>query len=177
MIFAELFVLTVTLFVLCFFVLSFYIEIKGAPFVPTSSKIIYQMLLEAQLKKGTIFYELGCGDGRVLFAAAKHFGQKGLGVDIHPWLIWYCLLMTKLKGLKHISFIRGDVLETDLSPANVIYVFMGSRMNKKLAPLILKQCKKGTQIISRGFIVPGFDKYLYKTIQDKYFPVYYYKLK
>jgi cyclopropane fatty-acyl-phospholipid synthase-like methyltransferase len=33
-------------------------------------------------------YDLGCGDGQILIAAAKEFGSKGLGVDLDEGAEW-----------------------------------------------------------------------------------------
>src|SRR5262245_12362259 len=54
------------------------------PYVPTKEPIVDRMLQMAAIKPGDVIYDLGCGDGRIVIAAAKRFGVRGVGVDIDP---------------------------------------------------------------------------------------------
>ena len=53
-------------------------------YVPTPQDVVDKMLDMAKVKKGDVVYDLGCGDGRIVFTAAKKYGAKGVGVDIDP---------------------------------------------------------------------------------------------
>src|ERR1044071_5706506 len=54
------------------------------PYVPTTEKAVQEMLKLAQVKKTDVVYDLGCGDGRIVIAAAKTYGAQGVGIDINP---------------------------------------------------------------------------------------------
>jgi cyclopropane fatty-acyl-phospholipid synthase-like methyltransferase len=56
-------------------------------FVPTSDQAVKAMLKLAKVKKTDIVYDLGCGDGRIVIAAAKEYGARGVGIDIDPVMI------------------------------------------------------------------------------------------
>lgn len=162
---------------ICFFAIFTIIsDIFGAPYVPTSGKIIDEILKEAKLKKGQIFIELGSGDGRVLRRAVKNFQVKGVGVDLNPLLIIYSKLITRFMNLDNIEFKVGDIYKEDLIKANVIFLFLLPRSVKKLREKILRECRKNTLIISHGFKIEGWDKCLIKTQIRKPFPTYFYRL-
>jgi len=147
----------------------------GAPYVPTKNKELLQFLKEAGLKKGQVFLELGCGDGRVVRTAVKEYGVKGIGIDVNPTLILWAKMKTKFYKVPGVIFRRENVFNTDLKDADVIYLFLMPELVKKLLPKMKKELKKNTLIISHGFKVEGWEKSLFKTIPNKPFPTYYYR--
>ena len=56
----------------------------GAPWIPTSMKMVHKMLILADVKPDDLVYDLGCGDGRIVITAAKEYGARGVGIDIDP---------------------------------------------------------------------------------------------
>src|SRR5436305_6779479 len=54
------------------------------PYVPTTDEAVTAMLKLADIKSADVVYDLGCGDGRIVIAAAQKFGARGVGVDIDP---------------------------------------------------------------------------------------------
>ena len=54
------------------------------PFDPSPRDVVEQMLKLADVRKGDVVYDLGCGDGRIVIAAARQFGARGVGIDIDP---------------------------------------------------------------------------------------------
>ncbi|KKQ67324.1 MAG: Methyltransferase type 11 [Candidatus Daviesbacteria bacterium GW2011_GWA2_38_24] len=151
-------------------------EFKGAPYVPTSGKIVKEILNKANLKKGQNFIELGSGDGRVVRAAVKNFKVKGLGVDIHVPLIWYSKIISRLQKVPNIEFRIQDFFKTDLSKVDVLFLFLLPNTLKKLREKILKECPKNTLIISHGFQIEGMEKYLESKIHRTLFPTYFYRI-
>lgn len=151
-------------------------DLFGAPFVPTSGKIVDQILAESKLKKGQTFYELGSGDGRIVRRAVLRYGVSGVGIDIHPMLILYSKAISRLQGLQNIHFITGNFYNIKLSEANVLFLFLVPKTLQKMRFKLLKECQKRTLIISHGFKIEDWEKYLIKTIDRKIFPTYYYQL-
>lgn len=150
------------------------VDFTGAPFVGTDSKIIDEILQQADIKKGQQFLELGSGDGRVVRRAVKKYGVYGTGIDLHIPLIIYSRLQAKLSGLRNIEFKVANFFKTDLSQADVIFVFLLPKTLEKLKPKLLGETKKNTLIISHGFKIAGMEKNLVKKIDRKIFPTYYY---
>lgn len=152
-----------------------YSNFKGSPYVSTKKKELLQFLKEAQLKKGQVFYELGCGDGRVVMEAVRKYEVKGYGIDVNPLLIKQAKIFAKLKNINNISFQVKNIFDTDLSQADVVYIFLMPKLIKKMIPKLEKELKKGTLVISHGFRIEDWSRKLFKTIPNRPFPTYYYK--
>lgn len=169
--------LILPLILLIYVIYSLIAEIKGSPFVPTSGKIVREILEKAKLKKGQEFIELGSGDGRVTRMAVREFGVKGLGIDLNPYLVFYSRMVSRFLKLNDIEFKTRNLFNLDLSSADIVFLFLVPRTLKKLREKLLKECKKNTLIISHGFKVEGWEKYLVGEIERKTFSTYYYKIK
>lgn len=150
-----------------------YSSIKGAPYVPTRQKKILRILENAHLKKGGLFVELGCGDGRVVRLAVKKYYVRGVGIDINPLLVIWSRILSRGRA----TFIRQNVYDTDFSKADYLYIFLMPKMVEKLLPKLKKSIRNGTLIISHGFKIDGLKKYLAKTVRDLPFSTFYYRLK
>lgn len=166
----------IVLMVATYMVSLLYSSISGAPYVPSSNKDVEETLSQANLKKGQVILELGSGDGRVISFAVQKYHVKGLGIEISPFLVFYSRLLAKFKKIRYIEFKRENIYKSDLSKADVIYMFLMPKMLEKLSTALKTQTKKGTLIISHGFKIPNFEKNLTKTISRKLFPSYLYKI-
>jgi len=151
--------------------------LRGAMFLPTKQKEIEHILKRANFKKGQIFFDLGSGDGRVLRTAVKKYKIKGMGIEINPLLLLYSKILAKIEKLNNVIFKREDLFKTDIKGANVIFTFLMPDTLKKLKQKFLTECRKNVLIISHGFIIEGWEKYLLKRIDHRPFPTYYYFLK
>ncbi|OGE30798.1 hypothetical protein A2631_03860 [Candidatus Daviesbacteria bacterium RIFCSPHIGHO2_01_FULL_44_29] len=152
------------------------VDFTGAPYVPTSQKILEEILEGAKLKKGQQWLELGSGDGRATRLAVRRYGVAGTGIDIHIPLIFYSRLLARLQNLKNIHFRIQNLFSTDLRNYDVIFMFLLPVTLKKLCAKLEKECSKGTLVISHGFRILGFEKYLVIVQKRKLFPTYFYKL-
>ena len=157
-----------------FAVYSIFVDFKGAPFVGTDKNLVLEILKGANLKKGQIFLELGSGDGRLVLSAVKNYGVNGVGVDLHLPLITFSRIKSKMLGLKNIQFRLEDFFKTDISKADVIFLFLMPKTLVSLKEKLKKESKKGVLIISHGFEIKGWERYLVKTQKRKLFPTYYY---
>ena len=164
------------LFAFIYSTLALYSSFMGSAYVPTKNKEVDAVLKEARLKKGQIFMDLGCGDGRVVRQAVKNFKVKGIGIDINPILILICRIKAHFSGLIGVKFSVENIMNADFSRADVIYIFLMPKFIEKLAPKLKSQTKKGALIISHGFKIIAFNKKLVKTIHHLPFPTYFYKL-
>jgi len=122
-----------------------------APYVPTPEDVVERMLTLADVKKGDVVYDLGCGDGRIPIAAAKR-GARGVGVDIDPVRIKESHENAKKAGVTdRVEFRLQDAMTVDVSPATVVTLYLLSSSNAKLRPLLTKQLKPGARIVSHAF--------------------------
>lgn len=175
-----LFGLLVPLFIALFGVFELISQLKGAPFVSTKKELVRAILKKAYatggLNKEKVFLELGSGDGRVVREAVKGYRVKGIGIELNPFLVIYSKIISKIQGLKNIEFKRENFFKSDLNSADIIFLFLMPETLERLKNKFLKECKKGTLIISHGFKIPGFEKYLVRKISRKIFPTHYYKI-
>ncbi len=123
--------------------------------VPTPDDIVDEMLKLGSVKKGDVVYEPGPGDGRMLIAAVKKGAVKGVGIELDPKKAEEAKENVKKAGLaKEITIHEGDALkDRDYSEATVVLLYMGNEFNLLLKPILEKQLKPGTRIISHRFII------------------------
>ena len=109
----------------------------------------------ADVRKGEVIYDLGCGDGRIPVAAAKKFGVKAFGWDISPDRVQESLENVDRANVKNLVTIQlGDIFELDLSKADVITLYLLPSLNVKLMPQ-LDKLKPGCRIVSHDFDMQG----------------------
>src|ERR1700680_661581 len=122
------------------------------PYVPTTDLAVAAMLKLADVKKGDVVYDLGCGDGRIVIAAAKQLGARGVGIDINPERIREANENAKKAGVeKLVRFEENDLFEADIRAASVVTLFLLPEINLKLRPKLLRDLKPGTRIVSNTF--------------------------
>ena len=123
--------------------------------VPTPDDIVEKMLELGDVKKGDIAYEPGPGDGRMLIAAVKKGAVKGVGIELDAKKAAEATENVKKAGLSEkIKIIEGDALkDRDYSEATVVLLYMGNEFNNLLRPILEKQLKPGSRIISHRFVL------------------------
>ena len=119
-------------------------------YVPTPPAVVARMLDLAKVGPNDIVYDLGCGDGRIVVAAAKR-GARATGVDIDPERIAEARANVKKAGVgDRARIIEGDLFEMDLKDATVVTLYLLPELNLRLRPKLL-QLKPGTRIVSHAF--------------------------
>lgn len=134
-------------------------------FVPTPHPVVKRMLELAALKKGDVLYDLGCGDGRIVIAAARDYGVRAYGFDIDPKRVAEAKQNVREAGVEHLVTIqRRDIFELDLSKADVVTLYLLPSLNVKLIPQ-LKQLKPGARIVSHDFDMKGVEPEKVETLR------------
>jgi cyclopropane fatty-acyl-phospholipid synthase-like methyltransferase len=127
------------------------------PFVPTPPDVIDRMLEVAGVKSGDVVYDLGSGDGRIVIRAAQRHGAKGVGIEIDPDLVRKAESNAKREKVDHlVKFRVQDALTVDVSPATVVTLYMLPEFNAKLRPILEKQLKPGSRVVSHDFTIEGW---------------------
>ena len=122
---------------------------------PTPQVVVDKMLELAEVKKGDVVYDLGCGDARILVTAAKKYGVKGYGYDIDPERIKDSLENVKKNHVEELVTIKkADIFTLDLKDANVVTLYLLPDLNVKLMPQ-LEKLKPGSRIVSHDFDMKG----------------------
>lgn len=121
------------------------------PFVPTPPEVVEAMLNLAGVKAGDVLYDLGCGDGRIVIAAAKR-GAKATGIDIDPVRITESNQNAAAAGLTgRVRFIQGNLFEADFRDATVVTMYLLTSVNLRLRPKLLTDLRPGTRLVSHSF--------------------------
>ena len=122
------------------------------PYVPTTDEAVQVMLKLADVKKTDVVYDLGCGDGRIVIAAAKAYGAHGVGIDINPVRIKEARENARKAGVENlVRFEENDLFEADFHEATVVTLFLLPNVNLRLKPKLIEQLKPGTRVVSNTF--------------------------
>lgn len=137
-------------------------------YVPTPNDVVEKMLDLASPGKDDLIYDLGCGDGRIVIAAAKRCGCKAVGYDIEPERVIESRRNVEKDKVGHLVTIeQKDVFKLDLSPASVVTVYLLPELNVKLIPQ-LEKLKPGSRVVSHEFPMKGVkpDKVVHMTSNE-----------
>lgn len=128
----------------------------NAPFVPSGKKTTKKMIEVAKIKKGDIIFDLGCGDGQIVFAAEKAGAGKSVGVEISP-PIWVLAKIRQFFSKAKKSEIRlGNIFsQKDVSDADIIFCFLLPEVMKRIFTDIWPKMKPDARIISHAFSPKG----------------------
>jgi SAM-dependent methyltransferase len=142
---------------LVFALLVFFLTIAfitGAPFVPSGNDATKALIRLANVRHGMKFYDLGSGDGRLLFEAAKK-GAIAYGIEINPFLViltYVRVLFSPYRSNIHVRW--GNFWNADYKDADILCIYLLPWRMEKLEALLLEKTKKGTIIVSNSFIFP-----------------------
>ncbi len=127
-------------------------EGKDVPFVPTPPKVVDAMLRLAEVTSRDTVIDLGCGDGRIVVAAAQKFHAHGRGVDFNPKRIEEAKANARAARVSHlVEFVQGDFFDADISDATVVTLYLLPGVNLKLRPKLLRELNVGSRIVSHSF--------------------------
>jgi len=128
-----------------------------APFVATPIPVVRQMLILAELKPEETFYDLGSGDGRAVIMAAKDFGAKSVGVELREDLAKRALSNIYELGLERkAQILQNDIFRVDLSPADVVFLYLTTSANDKIKPKLEAELKPGARVVSHDYEILGW---------------------
>jgi hypothetical protein len=123
-----------------------------APYIASEMEVVDAMLGLAGVRPDDYVIDLGSGDGRILIAAARSNGARGLGVDIDPARIRESNANARAAGVAgRVAFRRQDLFETPLAEADVLTLYLLPEVNLRLRPRILAEMRPGTRVVSHDF--------------------------
>lgn len=121
-------------------------------FAATPHRVVAEMLRLARIGPDSLVYDLGCGDGRILIAAARDRGARGVGVDIDPSRIAESRANAIQAGVEdRVEFVEGNFFDARISDATAIVLYLVDSVNLRLRPRILSECQPGVRVVSYSF--------------------------
>lgn len=141
---------------------------------PTLPEVIETMFRFTHPTAKDVMFDLGCGDARILIAAAKRFGTRGVGYDLDPKLIERGKTVAQQQKVSELITLKTENLfAADLSSATIIAIYLSDRINSKLKPKFFRELKPGTQIVSHNWHMGDWQYDGKKAMEDKSRVVYY----
>lgn len=136
-------------------------------FVATPHDVVDLMIRLADVQETDVVYDLGCGDGRIVIAAAKRAGARSRGYDIDPEMVKLSRENVKKENLEHLVTIElQDIFEVDLREASVIMLYLLPELNVRLIPQI-DEMEPGSRIVSHSFDMAGVMPDIDATVNHK----------
>jgi SAM-dependent methyltransferase len=127
-----------------------------APYLATPQDVVERMLTLAGTARSDVVYDIGCGDGRIVIAAAQKYGARGVGIDIDEGLIARARAAADAAGVSQlVSFRIQDAMTVDVSEATVVTLYLLAASNAKLRPLITARLRPGARIVAHNYPVGG----------------------
>ena len=131
--------------------------IYGAMYQPSTETVVRKMLELAGLTSDDTLYDLGAGDGRILFLAAQKYGAKAVGIEIDPIRYYRTKRKIERRGLeKRIQLIQGNFFDQNLADATVITIYQSQRTNQKIKAKFLQELRPETRIVSNRWTFEGW---------------------
>ena len=126
-------------------------------YVGTPNDVVAKMLAMAKITKDDVVYDPGCGDGRMVIAAARKYGCRGVGFEIVPKLVAEGRQIAKKRKVDHLVYIEDkDIYTVDYSKATVISMYLLPDMIVKLRPA-LEKMKAGSRIVAHDYSIKGVE--------------------
>ena len=151
-----LLLVTLYLFLLGAFITGTLSGLRGVPWLPTRKGEMQRFLKIANIKKGEKVYDLGCGDGRVVFAVAEQGGDvTGLEISILPFLIATAGRAFQ-KNKRRIKILCRDMWKADLQDADTVYFYLLPKFYPRLKEKLERELKKGAKVVVHSWPVEGW---------------------
>jgi len=123
--------------------------VKGAGYEPVPAKILDEMIEFSQPGPGKKVFDLGSGFGKIILRVSQQTGATCVGVDVDPLKVWWTSRQIRAKGLeKKVSVLKQNLLEADISGADIVFVFLWDGIMQKLKGKVLREMKPGTVVVS-----------------------------
>jgi len=122
--------------------------------VPTDDSVVSAMLKMAKVTKNDVVYDLGCGDGKIVIAAARQFGARGVGIDIDPVRVKEAKAAVAAAGVgDKVTILEGNLFDPaiKIGDATVVTLYLLQSLNEKLRPRLQNELKPGTRVVSNAF--------------------------
>ncbi len=131
----------------------------NVPFVPTAKADLAFMVTRAGIMADDYFYDLGSGNGKVVFAIEELAGARAKGIQRGGWTQWYAQLRSAARRIfkkkDRTEFVTGNFFNHQWSEATVIYAYLYPFLMRSVEEKFLEECKPGTKLIVRDFYLPN----------------------
>lgn len=132
-----------------------------APFLETPMSVVEKMIEMAELDKDDVLYDIGSGDGRIVIAAAKRYGARGVGIELDLQLIKESETNARSSGVEAlVEFRMEDATKADLSGATVVTMYLLPESNELMRPHLERQLNIGTPVLTHNYAIERWESKL-----------------
>jgi SAM-dependent methyltransferase len=143
---------------------------------PTDQVTVQRILFLAGLREGEHVVDLGCGDGRIVVAAAKSYPVRATGVEIDPFRVLFGRLWILFAGVRRRArILRRDMYAFDLADVDVVILFLSATANFKLQTKLKRELRRGARVVSYYHPMWGWTPSTTGEARDGY-PIYVYEM-
>jgi SAM-dependent methyltransferase len=144
------------------------LQLPDAPYEETPPAVVERMLNLADLHPGDVVYDLGCGDGRIVIAAVKRRGVRGVCVELDPARLKWAREVAEESGVSGlIRFVQGDLFEVPMQDATVVTLYLLRPTNLRLRPRLLSELSPGTRVVSYRFDMGNWEAERTEKVGDR----------
>ena len=143
-------------------------QLPDAPYEETPPETVERMLKLADLHPGDVVYDLGCGDGRIVIAAVRRLGVRGVCVELDPARLKWARQVAEEAGVAGlIRFVEGDLFEVPIQDATVVTLYLMRPANIRLKPRLLRELHPGTRVVSYRFDMGNWEPERTEQVGDR----------
>ena len=143
-------------------------QLPDAPYEETPPAVVERMLHLADLHAGDVVYDLGCGDGRIVVAAVRRPGVRGVCVELDPARLRWAREVAEKAGVSGlIRFVQGDLFEVPMQDATVVTLYLLRPTNLRLKARLLRDLRPGTRVVSYRFDMGNWEAERTERVGDR----------
>ncbi len=124
------------------------------PFIPTSTADIEDLIVRLDIQPIDYVYDIGSGNGKVVFAVEDLAGARVRGIQRAGWTQSYAKLKARLIGSKA-ELVSGNFFDHPWREATVIYAYLYPFLMSQVGDKVMQDCEPGTKIVTRDFPIPN----------------------
>jgi len=123
------------------------------------------MLALAGVNSGSILYDLGCGDGEIVIAAARNYkAKKAVGIEQNQKLC--AVALSRTRHLRNAVIINANYDDVDISEASVVTLYQTASENARLKQKLINELREGSVVVSHDFGIPGWRPTEYRVFKE-----------
>jgi hypothetical protein len=118
------------------------------PFLSTPDQLVGPLLEFGGVRSDDCVLDIGCGDGRIVVAAAERSGCRAIGVERSDDLVERARRRAADHGVADlVDIVQGDGRTTDVEEATLVVMFLSIRVVAELVPALLRRLRPGARLV------------------------------
>ncbi len=126
----------------------------STPYGGTPKDVAQAMIRLAEIREGETVCDIGAGDGRILITAKRQNPSiRAIGYEVALGIWLWGKLRIAFSG-EDVTLLNRNALRADLSKVDVLFLYVGPQMMRRLLPKLQKELRPGARVVSHVFRFP-----------------------